>query len=99
MDEPNLPEWLTEEDDGSLVVSFKSLKKRPNIDGTEVKELRMREPTVTDQITQVKKHSDSGDAEVALIANLTEQSPEAIGALTLRQYKRCATALGFFTSG
>jgi hypothetical protein len=99
MNEGTLPEWLTEEEDGSITVSFKDMKRPAKIEGTDVVELRMREPSVDDQLTQEKKHANKGDAEVAIIANLTEQSPEAIRGLTMRQYNRMATALAFFQSG
>ncbi|WP_299144152.1 phage tail assembly protein [uncultured Tateyamaria sp.] len=98
MSEGTLPEWLTEEDDGSVTVSFKDMKRKPEIDGTEVSELRMREPSVMDQLSQEKKHRNKGDAEIALIANLTEQSPDAIQGLKMKQYNRCAVALAFFQS-
>lgn len=99
MSEGKLPDWLTEEDDGAITVSFKDMKRPAKIDGIEITELRMREPSVNDQLTQEKKHLHKGDAEVAIIANLTEQSPEAIRGLTMRQYNRCASALAFFQSG
>lgn len=96
--EGKLPDWLTEEADGFITVSFKDMKQGAVIDGTEVAELRMREPTVADQLIQEKKHRNKGDAEVAIIANLTEQSPDAILGLTMRQYNRLGTALAFFQS-
>lgn len=95
MDKNELPKWLTEQDDGSLLISFQDLKKRPSFDGTEVAQIAMREPTVQDQLTADKSHKHAGDKEVAMIANLTEQSPEAISALTMKQYARCQEALGF----
>ena len=98
MNEGNLPDWLTEEDDGSCTISFKGSKRLPKIDGTEVSELRMREPSVEDQLTEEKRHPHKGDVEIAIIANLTEQSPEAIRGLSMRHYNRCASALAFFQS-
>lgn len=99
MDEGILPEWLTEQDDGSVIISFRDAKRKPKIDGTEVSELAMREPSIEDQLTQQKKHKHMGDAEVALIANLTEQSPEAIRGLSVRHFSRCQRALAFFNFG
>lgn len=98
MSEGKLPEWLIEQDDGSITVSFKGIRPA-KIDGAEVFELRLREPTVDDQLTQEKKHAHKGDAEIALIANLAEISPDAIRSLSMKQYNRCATALAFFQSG
>lgn len=97
MSEGKLPEWLTEEDNGSISISFKDMKRPPKLDGTEVKSLTMREPSVQDQLTADKQHAHRGDGEVALIANLTEQSPEAIGGMSMKQYRRCQSALEFFT--
>lgn len=97
--ESNLPKWLKELDDGSVTVSFEDLKRKPLIDGNEVSQIEMREPSVGDQLTMQKKHKDTGDAEVALIANLTENAPEIINSLTVKQYNRLATALAFFQSG
>ena len=97
MSTTELPEWLTEEVDGSVTVSFADLKRPLKLDGTDVGSLRMREPTVQDQITADKQHGHRGDGEVALIANLTEQSPAAIGGMSMKQYRRCQTALEFFT--
>lgn len=36
MSEGKLPDWMTEEDDGSITVSFADLKNKPKLDGTEV---------------------------------------------------------------
>lgn len=91
------PNWLTEEDDGAVTISFKDLKKLPVLDGTEVSKLTMREPTVQDQLTADKANTHQGDAEIMIFANLTEQSPDAINGLTLRQYGRLQEAYRFFT--
>lgn len=91
------PDWITEEADGAITVSFKDLTTFPQMDGTEIKSLRLREPTVEDQLSVSKAHPHSGDAEVALIANLSEQSPEAIKGMTLKQYSRCQKAIALFT--
>mgnify|MGYP001129421065 CR=1 FL=1 len=98
MDEKELPEWLTENDDGSLQVSFKGCPIM--IDGTKVEALVMREPTVGDQLAAepVEKAKGPGWAEVTMIANLVEQAPEVIQGLTLRRYLRVQTALQFFHS-
>lgn len=91
------PRWLKENDDGSVTIDFSDLKRGPNIGGTEVKQLNMREPTVQDQLTADKAHGHQGDAEVAILANLTEQAPAEISALTLKQYSRLQDAYRFFT--
>ncbi|WP_299084336.1 phage tail assembly protein [uncultured Ruegeria sp.] len=95
MSEGNLPDWLTEEDDGSMTVSFADLKNKPKLDGTEVSSLTMREPTVADELA-IEKIKSVGERESQAIANLTEQSPEAIRGLTMRQYGRLQDAYGVF---
>jgi len=95
MSEGKLPDWLTEEDDGSMTVSFKDMKNKPKLDGTEVSSLTMREPTVADELA-IEKIKSVGERESQAIANLTEQSPEAIRGLTMRQYGRLQDAYGVF---
>ncbi|WP_298937551.1 phage tail assembly protein [uncultured Ruegeria sp.] len=95
MSEGKLPEWLTEEDDGSMTVSFADLKNKPKLDGTEVSSLTMREPTVADELA-IEKIKSIGERESQAIANLTEQSPETIRGLTMRQYGRLQDAYGVF---
>jgi hypothetical protein len=89
--------WLVENDDGSITVKFDDMKRPPKIDGTEVKSLTLREPTVNDQLIADKGSSHAGDKEVSIIANLTEQAPEAISGMTLKQYGRLQDAYAFFT--
>ncbi|WP_300067685.1 phage tail assembly protein [uncultured Ruegeria sp.] len=75
-----------EQPDGSMLIDFSD---RPlKIDGTEVKKLVMREPTVEDQTIAQKASSDQAEAEVATFANLTELSPDTIKSFKLRQYGR-----------
>ncbi|SMX27301.1 hypothetical protein TRP8649_01404 [Pelagimonas phthalicica] len=92
------PKWLVEGDDGSITIKFDDLKSAPEIDGTKVKVLTMREPTAQDQVTADKSAGHAGDKEISLFANLTEQSPEAIGALKIRAYSRLQAAYELFTS-
>jgi len=94
MDDLGVPDWLTENDDGSVTVDFGD--RAPNIDGTKVREITMREPTVEDQVT-AQKGRNAAEAEIALIASLTEVSPQALRGMTLRQYGRVQTALQLFT--
>ncbi len=95
MDDLKLPSWLTENEDGSLTVSFKDMKRQPEIDGTKISSLSMREPTAGDELAVEKINSD-GEREIQLFANLCEQSPEGIRGLTMRQYNRIADAYRFF---
>lgn len=99
MDDVTLPAWLEELESGSLAIKFDDMRHVPVIDGTEVKLLEMREPTVQDELSVQKQHKHPGDAETRLIANLTEQAPEAILGLKKRQYARLQDALAFFQTG
>ena len=86
--------WLQENPDGSITIDFGD--RAPKIDGTLVKSLVVREPTVGDQLAAQRGQADAAVAEVALLANLTEQTPEAIRGLTMRQYSRLQAALAVF---
>lgn len=93
MDDLAIPDFLTENDDGSITVDFGS--RAPSIDGTKVEKLTLREPTVDDQIA-AQKGRGAAEAEVALLSTLAEISPEAIRAMTLRQYGRLQAVLQVF---
>jgi hypothetical protein len=89
-------EHIKENDDGSVTVDFSD---RPvKMEGGEVKELVLREPTVQDQMTARKwGKNEPAASEVFLISSLAERSPEDIRVLTLKQYGRLQDALIFFT--
>ena len=66
------------------------------IDGAQVKALRMREPTVADQIASEEMKGSDSAKEIAMLANLCEVSPDDIKRLTLKDYKKLQAAfLGF----
>lgn len=67
------------------------------IDGTRVKALTMREPTVGDQIAAQEVKGSPAAQEVALVANLCEITPADVQRLTLRDYGRVQEALRGFT--
>ena len=94
MSEGKKQEWIVENEDGSVTIKFDD---RPlKIDGTEVKSLQMREPTVDDQLIADKGSSSAAEGEIALIANLCEIAPEMVRGITMRQYRRLQTALSGF---
>ncbi len=83
-------------DDGSMEIDFSD---RPlEIDGTKVKKLVMREPTVEDQTIAQKGGRDPAEAEQILFANLIEQGPEVVAKFKLRQYTRLQAAYQDFLS-
>lgn len=66
------------------------------IDGAQVKALRMREPTVADQLASEEMKGSDSAKEIAVLANLCEVSPDDIKRLTLKDYKKLQAAfLGF----
>ncbi|MGE4169151.1 MAG: phage tail assembly protein [Candidatus Margulisiibacteriota bacterium] len=68
------------------------------IDGTEIAALRMREPTVADQLAADAVKGGDSAKEVNLFANLCEITPDTIKRLTLKDYKKVQEAFVFFTS-
>ncbi|WP_171178669.1 phage tail assembly protein [Ruegeria sp. HKCCD8929] len=86
----------TEQPDGSMLIDFTD---RPlNLDGTDVRKLTMREPTVEDQIAARQHGDDSAEAEIAMFANLVELAPDQVRKLTMRQYVRLQEAYAAFLS-
>lgn len=66
------------------------------VDGTEVMTVRMREPTVQDQIAASEVKGSPARQEIAMIANLCEITPDMVRQLSLRDYKKLQQAfLGF----
>ena len=90
-----MEKYLKENEDGSITIDFTD---RPlTIDGTKVNALTMREPDVEDQLTGRKQGGgDEAESEIAVFANLTEQSPDTIRKLKLRQYARLQRAYEVF---
>lgn len=77
-----LPDFITENPDGSLVVTFS--------DGHFI---TMREPLVEDQLAT---KGTSEQREVTMMGNLCGLSPSEVGKLTSRNYRRLQTALASF---
>ena len=96
MEKKEMPEWLKENADGSVDITLAG-KKRLTIDGVEVTALRMREPTVDDQLAQEKIQGSAAEKEIGLMANLCQVTPAQISGLSLRNYKRVQAAFVGFT--
>lgn len=64
------------------------LSKPIKIDGADVKTLRMREPTVADQLAMDKMGGGDAEKEVAMLAMLCMVAPTDLHQLTLRDYKK-----------
>ena len=73
------------------------LRKALKIAGADVKVLRMREPTVADQLAAQKSGAEPGpEQELALFAALCMMAPADLHGMGMRDYKRVQAAyLGF----
>lgn len=72
------------------------LARPMSIDGAQVKVLRMREPTVADQLASEEMAGSNSAKEIAMLANLCEVAPDDIKRLTMKDYKKLQVAfLGF----
>ena len=72
------------------------LSKPITIDGAQVKALRMREPTVGDQLAVDKMGGTDAEKEIATLAALCMLKPADLHQLSLRDYKKVQAAyLGF----
>lgn len=87
-------EHVTINADGSANIA---LSKDIEIAGVKVSALRMREPTVNDQLVMDATPGSDAVKEIAFFANLTGQTPNEIKSLSLRDYKRVQAAFGLFT--
>lgn len=62
------------------------------IDGAQIKSVRMREPTVGDQLASDEVKGSDAAKEIAMFANLCEIAPADIKRLTLRDYRKLQQA-------
>ena len=72
------------------------LSRPIEIDGVQVTMLRMREPTVADQLAIDDMKGGSAIKEVTLAANLCDVTPDDIKRLTLRDYGKIQNAFSGF---
>lgn len=93
MADRKLPDHITEQPDGSLLIA---LGRGIDIDGTTVKALTMREPTVADEIAADAVKGSKAAQEVAFIANLCEITPADLHKATSRDYRRLQDGLALF---
>lgn len=68
------------------------------VSGVQVSTLRMREPTVGDQMAVDDIRGTDGQREVSLIANLCEIAPDDVKRLTLRDYRKVQEAFAGFVA-
>lgn len=72
------------------------LSRPIEIDGAQVTVLRMREPTVADQLLFDELKGGNAAKEVAVVANLCEVTPDDIKRLPLKDFMRLQKAFAGF---
>lgn len=95
MTDNTLPSYIAEVAEGFKV----TLTKPMSIDGAQVSEVVMREPTVQDLLAaeMIAKGQSAATQEITMFANLCTVSPDQIKALTMRNYGRLQDAFKLFT--
>lgn len=88
------PVYITEADGTSVI----TLASSATIDGVQVSEIRMREPTVGDMKRMQAMRGGDAEKEISAIANVCEIMPKDVEALTLRNFGRLQEAFKLFTS-
>lgn len=91
--EPAMPDYIKLSADGSKANI--TLSRPLDIDGAKVAVLTMREPTVNDQLAAEKAGKD-GEADKFYMASLCMVTPDDIGRLPLRDFKRVQVAFQLF---
>lgn len=79
-----IPDYITE---GEGFVDI-TLSRPFEVHGAKVATVRMREPTVDDQLAADGAKGSDAAKEITMMANLAEISPDDIKRLPLRDYKR-----------
>jgi hypothetical protein len=69
-----------------------------DMNGVEIKSLRLRMPRVRDMIMASKSAKSDEEKEVELFSHLTENAPDLIESLTLVDYKKLQEAYSNFLS-
>lgn len=87
------PEWLREGEGHADI----DLTRPLEIEGAPVSTMRMREPTVNDQVIASESKGSEAAREIAMFSNLCEVSPDDVRRLPLRDYKRLQRAFMGFT--
>lgn len=68
-----------------------------DIGGTKVTVIRMREPTVNDQLIMDEREGTEVQLELALISDLCKLTEENLRKLSMRDYKRLQVGFHTFT--
>jgi hypothetical protein len=86
--ENTLPDYITEGDGYAEITLMRPL----DVDGTKVPVVRMREPTVQDQLTMEANKGSDAEKEIGLMANLCMMAPGDVKKMPLRDFKRLQVA-------
>jgi len=68
------------------------LTRSITIDGAEVAKLRLREPTVADQMAAEEFKGSDAVKEVFTLANLCQVAPDDLKKMTLKDYRKLQNA-------
>lgn len=88
-----LPDYLKQTDAGDYDIT---LRKGITIEGVKVSTLRMREPTVQDNLVQEATKGSDGIKEMTMFANLCDITVDDVKKLGLHDYRRVQQAFTNF---
>ncbi|WP_080408581.1 phage tail assembly protein [Burkholderia ubonensis] len=83
------PEDFVEYGDGYADIT---LSRPLTVGDAKVSVVRMREPEVRDNLAYDKARGSESEKELTVFANLLELSPEQVGRMPLRDYRRVSAA-------
>ncbi|OJA60454.1 hypothetical protein BGV69_05860 [Burkholderia ubonensis] len=69
-----------------------TLSRPLKVGDAKVSVVRMREPEVRDNLAYDKARGSESEKELTVFANLLELSPEQVGRMPLRDYRRVSAA-------
>ena len=88
-DQPDHPDYLNYSEAGYCDIT---LPRPMQISGVEQTTIRMREPTVEDQIIASEIKGSDAHKEVTMFANLCEISPDDVRRMPMKAYRRLQEA-------
>lgn len=87
-------DYLEKSSDGATVDI--KLRRSYEFNGVKTSSIRMREPTVRDQLTTSEMQGSDARREIATFANLCDVKPSDIESLSMADYQRIQMAYGSF---
>lgn len=89
-----IPDYLKPSTDGAFVDV--TLRRKYKLNGVDTNAVRMREPTVRDQLTTSEMQCSDALKEITTFANLCDLVPDDIQSLSMADYQRLQLAYGSF---